>query len=490
MNALLVVNHPRDWPIQVPGMTVVSARAYLTDPSYSEGLANIRVINLCRTDRYQGRGYYVSLLAEARGHRPMPEAQAIGDLQMKQIGPLTKPGFREQMQRILASVEEDRLVLRAYFGRDPQGRFDPLSAQLCALLHAPLACASFVREDGEWRVDSAHLLAASDIAIEHRAFAASAAAAFIGAGRAAARDLTRDRPAVAILYNDDEPNPPSNPGALEKFEAAAESLGMRTEFLRRDDLKRVVEFDALFIRDTTSIGHYTYQFARRAAASGLVVVDDPDSIMKCTNKVYLHELLSRHRVRTPRTLMVHRDNVESIVPTLGLPCVLKQPDGAFSLGVSKVESVEALRHCVAKLLAESDLIVAQEWLPTRFDWRVGVYDRRPLYVCKYFMAPGHWQVIKREAGRNLEGRTQALAIGEAPESVIRTAVRAANLVGDGFYGVDLKETSDNNCVVMEINDNPNVDAGNEDAVLGSALYREIMGVFSRRTGERRIALRT
>jgi leucyl aminopeptidase len=29
-------------------------------------------LNLCRTGRYQGRGYYVSLLAEARGQRPLP----------------------------------------------------------------------------------------------------------------------------------------------------------------------------------------------------------------------------------------------------------------------------------------------------------------------------------------------------------------------------------------------------------------------------------
>jgi glutathione synthase/RimK-type ligase-like ATP-grasp enzyme len=34
--------------------------------------------------------------------------------------------------------------------------------------------------------------------------------------------------------------------------------------------------------------------------------------------------------------------------------------------------------------------------------------------------------------------------------------------------------------VIEINDNPNVDAGNEDGVLGDALYREVMGVFRKR----------
>jgi glutathione synthase/RimK-type ligase-like ATP-grasp enzyme len=100
------------------------------------------------------------------------------------------------------------------------------------------------------------------------------------------------------------------------------------------------------------------------------------------------------------------------------------------------------------------------------------------------MAPGHWQVIKREAGREFEGLTKAMAVGEAPEIVVKAAVRAANLIGDGFYGVDLKESNDH-CYVMEVNDNPNVDAGNEDGVLENALYRELMGVFLRRIRERK-----
>ena len=142
----------------------------------------------------------------------------------------------------------------------------------------------------------------------------------------------------------------------------------------------------------------------------------------------------------PKTLMVHRDNVDQIVPTLGLPCILKQPDSAFSLGVTKIESPRSAAATASKsCFARSDLVIAQEWLPTEFDWRVGVFDRRPLFVCKYFMAPGHWQVIKRESGRKLEGSTVALSVGEAPEIVVETAVRAANLIGDGLYGVDLKQ---------------------------------------------------
>jgi glutathione synthase/RimK-type ligase-like ATP-grasp enzyme len=77
-----------------------------------------------------------------------------------------------------------------------------------------------------------------------------------------------------------------------------------------------------------------------------------------------------------------------------------------------------------------------------------------------------------------------VAVSEAPSIVVNTALRAANLIGDGFYGVDIKQTN-GDCYVIEVNDNPNVDAGNEDGVLNDALYREIMGMFRRRIAERR-----
>jgi glutathione synthase/RimK-type ligase-like ATP-grasp enzyme len=345
--------------------------------------------------------------------------------------------------------------------------------------------AHFERPSRRWRLRGVEVLSVSDIDAARRPFVAEAARDYVTrSSRPRVRESSPGTPSIALLYNEDEPDPPSNPEALEKLCSAARTLGMRPSIIGRDDIDRLPQFDGLFIRDTTGVNHYTYQFARRAAADGLVVVDDPDSILKCTNKVYLNELLSRHRVPVPKTLMVHRDNVDQIVPALGLPCIVKQPDSAFSLGVAKIETVEALHDVVDRLFVRSDLVIAQAWLPTAFDWRVGVFDRRPLYVCKYFMAPGHWQVVKRESGRTTEGSTQALSVGEAPEIVVRTAVRAANLIGDGLYGVDLKQ-DDQQCYVMEVNDNPNLDADNEDGVLKDALYREVMGVFLRRIHERK-----
>ena len=483
MNLYFVVNHARDWPFDIDGVRVVTAREYLTDPAFGESQP-LRIVNLCRTDRYQGRGYYGSRLAEARGHRVLPEVKTLGDLQSRHVDRLLGNGFNEALQRALAANRGERCTIEAWFGRDPERHNDALAQQLFSATRLPLLRANFSREADRWQLREIDIVNPRDVPQVRHPLLVAAATEFVRRGsRSRLREATRDAPAIAILYNADEPQPPSNAEALERFRAAARTLGMRPEIIGREDIERLREFDALFIRDTTGANHYTYQFARRAASEGLVVVDDPDSILKCTNKVYLNELLSRHRVPVPKTLMVHRENVGQIIPTLGLPCILKQPDSAFSLGVKKVETEETLAACLDTLFTKSDLVIAQEWLPTPFDWRVGVFDRRPLYVCKYFMAQGHWQVVKREPGRTLEGSTVAHSVGEAPEIVVRTALRAANLIGDGLYGVDLKQDG-RQCYVMEINDNPNVDAGAEDAVLKDALYREIMGVFTRRIRER------
>ena len=62
---------------------------------------------------------------------------------------------------------------------------------------------------------------------------------------------------------------------------------------------------------------------------------------------------------------------------------------------------------------------------------------------------------------------------------MRSAVRAASLIGDGLYGVDLKQVG-RAAYVIEVNDNPSIDAGYEDGLLKDTLYERIMEHFVRR----------
>lgn len=487
MKACVVVTQARDWPLAIPGIEVVPARAYLTERAYRD--AETCVVNLCRGTRYQGLGYYVSLLAEARGHDPIPRVKNLRDVRSEHMVRLLTEEMEELIQLSLATIAASAYELVVYFGRDIGQCHDQLSAQLFNLVNLPLQKVRFERRSGAWRVHGVTALDFRDIPVGHHAFIAEAAQQYVAtcARRRAGR---AGRPvSLAILHDPANPEPPSNALALGRFEAAARALGIRTQRITRSDWSRIDEFDALFIRETTSVNHYTYRFSRRAAAEGLVVIDDPDSILRCSNKVYLAELLSRRAIPTPRTMIVHRDNVNAIVATLGLPCVLKKPDSAFSLGVVKVETEAELAARVDAFLEKSDLIVAQEWLATDFDWRIGVLDREPLFACRYLMAPGHWQVIKRaeDNDKEIEGATVAVPLDAVPRNVLQVALEAASFIGDGLYGVDLKEVR-GRCYVIEVNDNPNIDAGNEDALAGDALYERIMRVFRARIDARRAVL--
>jgi len=134
-------------------------------------------------------------------------------------------------------------------------------------------------------------------------------------------------------------------------------------------------------------------------------------------------------------------------------------------------------------------VIAQEYLETPFDWRIGVLDGSPLFACKYHMARGHWQIYNWSTSQaDREGDSETLPLNQVPHDVLQTATRGASLIGDGLYGVDLKEVR-GKAHVIEINDNPNIDAGVEDAVLGDELYLKIMNSFYNRIERERKAPR-
>ncbi|MCB1738197.1 MAG: RimK family alpha-L-glutamate ligase, partial [Gammaproteobacteria bacterium] len=108
----------------------------------------------------------------------------------------------------------------------------------------------------------------------------------------------------------------------------------------------------------------------------------------------------------------------------------------------------------------------------------------------YGMSPGHWQIINHNTGGQSPraGQHRTISVEEAPPKVVKTAIRAARLIGDGLYGVDLKETA-KGVLVVEVNDNPNIDVGVEDQFLGDALYRRVISEFVRRLDRSRHAMR-
>lgn len=482
MPVCVVVDNPEDLG-PVPGATVVSARDYLANSRHSH-LRIGRVLNLCRSHRYQSIGYYVSLLAEARGHRPLPCITTMQDMKSQSIMRLASDECKASIDRCLETFDCDKLGFNIYFGHTPEPGRERLAASVFKQFYAPFIRASFSR-NGSWHLQNVSPLGVTDIPENERAFARDALAEFVAGHRLAPQKRSLPHYHLAILHNPDEALPPSTPKSLKRFIRAAEELGIAAELITREDSRRLSEFDGLFIRETTDVNHHTYRLASRAAAEGLVVIDDPQSILRCSNKVYLAENLERHGVRTPKTLVLHHGNLDQAPRAFSFPFVLKQPDSSFSQGVVKVEDEARYEAEAKRLLKRSELIIAQEFLPTPFDWRIGILDGKPLFACKYFMARKHWQIINnRGNGKGANGRVEAVPVDAAPRSVVKTALRAAGFIGDGLYGVDLKVVG-RKVHVIEINDNPNIDAGAEDAILKSVLYTRVMDVFLKRMEQRK-----
>jgi glutathione synthase/RimK-type ligase-like ATP-grasp enzyme len=212
-------------------------------------------------------------------------------------------------------------------------------------------------------------------------------------------------------------------------------------------------------------------------------MDDATSILRCCNKVYLHDAFNYQKVPSLKTEVVSDSSdstLDKIENNFNYPLVLKMPEGSFSRGVYKVANREELKAKLDELFAVSALVLAQEFLYTEFDWRIGVLNGRAIYASRYLMARNHWQIYNHSAGkRSFSGGFETLPTFEVPKFILDAALKAANVVGQGLYGVDIKEL-DKKAYVLEVNDNPSIDYKVEDQYLGNELYMLIMAEFQRR----------
>jgi glutathione synthase/RimK-type ligase-like ATP-grasp enzyme len=486
MSHLIIVEQLKDWHSQYPSVNLVTAKDYLAQSDQFRG-KGIHLINLCRSYRYLKSGYYCSLLAEARHHRIIPNIRTITDLSKKSIYQLNIDDLDNLIQRVLDKYQSDQeqkiLSVNIFFGQSEDKELRGLAQQLFEIFRAPLLTVEF-RKIQRWSIHKIKPLHLNQLSATQQTFFASSLNTYLGSRWRSPRAKIVARYDLAILYNPDEKMPPSNMTALKRFIQEGKRLDVAVDLITRKDYNRLAEYDALFIRETTAINHYTYRFSKKAETEGMVVIDNPDSIVKCTNKVYLAELLNNHHIPSPRSMIIRKENAMQTIGSIGYPVVLKIPDGSFSRGVYKANTSQETTSICEKLFKQSDLILAQEFLYTDFDWRIGVLNQQPIYACQYHMSRSHWQIVKHGPdGKSHSGNHLTVSLEQVPSNVLQTAIKAANLIGNSLYGVDIKE-SNGSVYVIEVNDNPNIDAGVEDQVLGNTLYRTIISDFINRIEQR------
>ena len=133
---------------------------------------------------------------------------------------------------------------------------------------------------------------------------------------------------------------PREEGALNNFKRAAEAAGNEFNFLFRENISEIPKYNAVFIRATTDPLFTAYIVSKTAWELGLKVIDDPESIQICGNKVHQYELFEKYNVPRIPTISLNKDElhhkrINEIFDTLGKPVVIKAPYTSFSRYVEK-----------------------------------------------------------------------------------------------------------------------------------------------------------
>lgn len=372
MNKYIVVNQPEKWHFSIENITVISSQDYLTNPKFSL-LKKARIFNLCKDYSYQSKGYYVSLLAEARGHLAIPTVRNIVDLKTLKLVKIVSDEFDDVIQQSLKSIKSREFTLSIYFGQNVAQKYKELSSLFYKHFQVPFLRIKF-HHNNKWNIQSIKAISESEIPADHIESVNVFANQYFAKKRYDTPKLATSDFDLAILVNPNDPAPPSNAKALKRFIDIAEKMNIYAEIIEPKDLSRLSSFDALFIRQSTEVNNEAYAFARKAQQEGLAIIDYPEAILKCCNKVYMAEALNNAHIATPKTVIVHKENRALVLEQVGLPCVLKAPDSTFSFGVKKAKTAAEYDTLVSEMLKESDLIIAQEFCPSDYDWRIGIID--------------------------------------------------------------------------------------------------------------------
>ena len=254
--------------------------------------------------------------------------------------------------------------------------------------------------------------------------------------------------------------------ALIRCRDVAEGMGHHVDFIFPVDINKIPRMDALFIRARTDPMNVTYVAARMAGFYGIPVIDDPQSIQICSDKINMYSHLIKKGISLPKTIFFSKydltvERVTWMFDELGSPLILKEPSTSFSLRVEKVNEIAGFFRVARRFIKLSDWIVVQQFIRSRYDWRIGVLDGKLLYACKYTIPSDTFKIQASVNGHLVYCGVESVKPDKVPPQVIRLGIDAANAIGRGLYGVDIKNTN-GEAYVIEVNDNPSIESGEDD----------------------------
>ncbi len=209
----------------------------------------------------------------------------------------------------------------------------------------------------------------------------------------------------------------------------------------------VTELDVLMLRNDPSIDaqHAPWAmetgilFGREAARRGVIVLNDPDSLGRATNKLYFQGFPAEARAETLITR--HASDIKAFAKAHGGNIILKPLQGSGGSGVFKVDSkTQGNLNQMIEAISRDGYIIAQAYVAAakKGDIRFFLMNGRPLEV------DGKFAALRRVAAADdirsnihAGGKAEKVDIGDT-ELAVAELIRP-KLMADGMFlvGVDI-----------------------------------------------------
>jgi glutathione synthase len=208
----------------------------------------------------------------------------------------------------------------------------------------------------------------------------------------------------------------------------------------------VTEIDVLMLRNDPSIDSQTpwamesgILFGREAVRRGVIVLNDPDSLGRASNKLYFQAFPMQARAET--LITKHESDIKAFAKTHGGNIILKPLQGSGGSGVFKLDPENASNlNQIIEAIGRDGYIIAQAYVPAakKGDIRLFLMNGQPLAI------DGKYAALRRVAAKDdirsnihAGGKAEMVEIGEV-ELKVAEIIRP-KLLADGMFlvGVDI-----------------------------------------------------
>ena len=157
---IIIIENKNDWDASYPPLNLITVKEYLSNPVYIR-LKDAKIINLSKSYRYLSRGYFCSLLAEARKHRIIPSVRTLRDLSKKSIYRIDTDA--DELDNIIEKSflklwgkhgQHDGMEIYVFFGLCDNTYFEKFAEEIFDTFRCPLLKIEFEKEKDSWEISS------------------------------------------------------------------------------------------------------------------------------------------------------------------------------------------------------------------------------------------------------------------------------------------------------------------------------------------------